>query len=59
LEINKGNAGGYRDPMYYTSGEAIVHGDYKLIVGGVMKGPFGGAGMLLFSFVSTLCLSGV
>lgn len=32
--------GGYRDPMYFTGGEAIIQGDYKLILGGVWKGPF-------------------
>ena len=35
---------GFKDPMYFTSGEAIVVADYKLIVGAVMKGPFGSAG---------------
>ena len=28
--------------MYFTSGEAIIYGDYKLIIGHVNKGPFGG-----------------
>ena len=45
--------------MYYTSGEAIVQGDYKLIVGGVMQGPFGGAGMLFFCFVFFLLFLGL
>ena len=26
--------------MYFTGGEAIIQGEYKLILGGVWKGPF-------------------
>ena len=32
--------GGYRDPMYYTSGEAIIQDEWKLILGAVVGGPF-------------------